>query len=154
MNLTERQASYHRTGLASFLVLLATVVAVEAESAPRRPSNTAEACSLSGEKLDELRAKNPGAMNACGDLANRAAKEGRSFSFMCDGNSVSCCDDKQCISVATMKARIPGGLRPDQLPTLQQTPTAPGGMRAPTTGTITPRGVEGEIPTASEQEGK
>jgi hypothetical protein len=35
----------------------------------------------------------------------------------------------------------PGGV-------LQRTPTTPGGMRAPTTGMITPRGVEGEPPAS------
>jgi hypothetical protein len=36
----------------------------------------------------------------------------------------------------------PGGVQGE----LQQTPTTPGGMRAPTTGTILRRGVEGEQP--------
>jgi hypothetical protein len=48
----------------------------------------------------------------------------------------------------------PGGTRAGMLapsleqnaPVLQQTPTTPGGMRAPTTGTIQRRGIEGEQP--------
>lgn len=126
------------------------------EAAPKRPSSTAQTCSLSRQQLDELRGKNPGAMNACGDLANRAAAQGRSFSFMCDaGGKVSCCDDQQCIAVVAMKPRVPGGIRPEQLPgTLQQAPTTPGGMRAPATGTIQRRGVEGEQKAAPEEKGK
>ena len=41
-------------------------------------------------------------------------------------------------------------LPPGGLPgVLQQTPTTPGGMRAPTTGTIMPRGIEGKPPDSS-----
>lgn len=46
----------------------------------------------------------------------------------------------------------PGGIQGD----LQQTPTTPGGMRGPTTGKVTPRGIEGEQPVEpapSEQTG-
>ncbi|MDF0644445.1 MAG: hypothetical protein P0111_10465 [Nitrospira sp.] len=107
--------------------MLLTLVA-QAEAAPKRPSSTAQACTLSGEQLGELQAKNPGAMNACGDLANRAAAQGRPFSFMCDaGGKVSCCDDQQCITVVAMKRLVlpPIGTSP---PVLQR------------------RGVEGERP--------
>lgn len=150
-----------RQGPILVAALLALVAQAEA-APPKQPSATAQSCSLSGQQLGELKGKNPGAMNACGDLANRAAKEGRSFSFMCDaGGKVSCCDDRQCITVVAMKPRIPGGIRPEQLPgTLQQTPTAPGAKQglAPSPGMNPPvlqrRGVEGEQPISSEKEGK
>ena len=119
------------------VALLLTLVA-QVEAAPKRPSSTAQGCSLSGPQLDELRGKNPGAMNACGDLANRAASEGRSFSFMCDaGGKVSCCDDRQCITVTAFRR-----------PTLPRTiiPQAPGAIQQ--------RGVEGEPQSPSGQEGK
>jgi len=119
------------------VALLLTLVA-QVEAAPKRPSTTAQGCSLSGPQRDELRGKNPGAMNACGDLANRAASEGRSFSFMCDaGGKVSCCDDRQCITVVAIMR-----------PTLPRTiiPQAPGAIQR--------RGVDSEQPTSSEQEGK
>ena len=122
--------------LVALWLLLAFMQA--AEAAPIRPSPTAQGCSLSGPQLDELRGKNPGAMNACGALANRAASEGRSFSFMCDaGGKVSCCDDRQCITVTAFRR-----------PTLPRTiiPQAP--------GTLQRRGVETEQPTSSEQDGK
>lgn len=136
MNLTRRAASHHRTVLAYVSVLVSTVAAVEAESAPRRPSPTAQGCTLSGEELDKLRDKNPGAMNACGDLANKAAKDGRSFSFMCDaGGKVSCCDDRQCITVVAIKRSV--------LPRLGTNPPV-----------LQRRGIEGETPATSEKEGK
>lgn len=69
------------------LVAMLLVMVDQAEAAPKRSSTTAQGCSLSGQQLDELRDKNPNAMNACGDLANRVAKEGRSFSFMCDAGA-------------------------------------------------------------------
>ena len=122
--------------LVALWLLLAFMQA--AEAAPIRPSPTAQGCSLSGQQLDELRGKNPGAMNACGDLANRAASEGRSFSFMCDaGGKVSCCDDRQCITVTAFRS-----------PTLPRTiiPQAPGAIQQ--------RGVEGEPQSPSGQEGK
>jgi len=120
----------------SILVAILLSLVVQAEAAPKRPSSSAQGCSLSGQQMDELRDKNPGAMNACGDLANRAASEGRSFSFMCDaGGKVSCCDDRQCITVVAMKRLVlpPIGTNP---PVLQR------------------RGVEGEQPVPSEQVGK
>ena len=123
-------------GLIAVVMFLAMLT--QAEAAPKRPSSTAEGCTLSGQQLDELKGKNPGAMNACGDLANRAASEGRSFSFMCDaGGKVSCCDDRQCITVTAFRR-----------PTLPRTiiPQAP--------GTLQRRGVETEQPTSSEQDGK
>jgi len=111
-------------------------VVAQAEAAPKRPSNTAQGCSLSGQQLDELKDKNPGAMNACGDLANRAAAQGRSFSFMCDaGGKVSCCDDQQCITVVAMKRTLQ--------PSIGATPPV-----------LQRRGIEEEQPTPSEQEGK
>jgi hypothetical protein len=45
----------------------------------------------------------------------------------------------------TNSVTLPPGFTPG---VLQQQPTTPGGMRAPTTGTIMPRSVEGEQPTA------
>ncbi len=92
------------------LALLSLIAVTQAaEAAPIRPSPTAQGCSLSGDKIGELQAKNPSAMNACGDLANRAAKEGRSFSFMCEaGGKVSCCDDRQCITVVAVTKRPAG----------------------------------------------
>lgn len=119
------------------VAILFTLVA-QVDAAPKRPSSTAQSCSLSGDKIGELQAKNPGAMNACGDLANRAASEGRSFSFMCDaGGKVSCCDDRQCITVVAIKR-----------------PTLPGRIIPQVPGTIQRRGVEGEPQTPSGQEGK
>lgn len=114
------------------LILVAMLLAMvdQTEAAPKRPSTTAQGCSLSGQQLDELRDKNPNAMNACGNLGNRAAQEGRSFSFMCDaGGKVSCCDDRQCITVLGMKR-----------------------LGLPSIGTSPPvlqrRGIEGEQPDA------
>ncbi len=122
------------------LLLVATLLTLvtQAEAAPKQPSSSAQSCSLSGQQLDELRGKNPGAMNACGDLANRAASEGRSFSFMCDaGGKVSCCDDRQCITVVTLRrATVPRTIIPQ----------APGAIQR--------RGVESEQPISSGQEGK
>lgn len=120
----------------SILMLAATLLipVIQAEAAPKRPSSTAQGCSLSGQQLDELRDKNPGAMNACGDLANRAAREGRSFSFMCDaGGKVSCCDDRQGISVVALRS-----------------PMLPGTILPQAPGTLQRRGVESEQPAREE----
>ncbi len=128
----------HPSSQGPIAVVMFLTMLTQAEAAPKRPSSTAEGCTLSGQQLDELKGKNPGAMNACGDLANRAASEGRSFSFMCDaGGKVSCCDDRQCITVTAFRR-----------PTLPRTiiPQAP--------GTLQRRGVEREQPISSKQEGK
>lgn len=122
-------ASSHPSSQAAIVVAMLLSLVAQAEAAPKRPSSTAQSCSLSGQQLDELNGKNPNAMNACGALANSAAKDGRPFSFMCDdGGKVSCCDDRQCITVVAIKQVLPP-IRTNP-PMLQR------------------RGVEGEAPAA------
>ena len=57
------------------------------------------------------------------------------------GYTMGCIGDK----AGGTRATIGPSIRPNA-PVLQQTPTTPGGMRPPTTGTIQRRGIEGEQP--------
>ena len=73
------------------------------------------------------------------------------------GHTMGCVGDK----AGGTRATIGPSLGPNA-PVLQQTPTTPGGMRAPTTGTIRRRGIEDEqpaeptppSPTVPEEKGK
>jgi len=129
------------------LVLLVLVAVQEsAYGAPRRPSNSASACSISSDKFNQLAAKNPGGAQACKNMADNAQAQGGSFSFMCDAatGEISCCNDSTCVPLGrALKGKLPA-LRPEQFPgTLQQTPapqggqpnlTPPGGRIAPLPG--------------------
>jgi hypothetical protein len=57
------------------------------------------------------------------------------------GHTMGCIGDKAGGTRATIAPSLG-----QNAPVLQQTPTTPGGMRAPTTGTILRRGIEGEQP--------
>lgn len=127
------------------LVLMLAVAAEEAaHSAPRRPSNSASACSISADKFNQLAAKNPSGAQACRNMADSAQAHGGSFSFMCDSatGEISCCNDSSCVSLGSaMRGKLPG-IRPEQIPgTLQQSPSSPGGKPgvAPPGGPMTPQ---------------
>lgn len=113
-------------------------------SAPRRPSNSASACSISADKFNQLAAKNPSGAAACKNMADNAQSHGGSFSFMCDAatGEISCCNDSSCVSLGSaMRGKRPG-IRPEQIPgTLQQSPSSPGGKPgvAPPGGPMTPQ---------------
>ena len=125
-------------------VLLAAVflaIASQANAEPKRPANNWNQCSPSGDQINRLKTANPGAMEACSQMAQQAQAQGRSFAFMCDPNgNVACCNDTNCVQVGSMvKPLPPGGLRPGQIPqgTLQVPPSSPGGKP----GVATPGGV-------------
>lgn len=129
-------------GVGVFILTIAVVMVDSAQSAPRRPSISASACSVSADKFNQLAARNPSGAAACKNMANDAQARGGSFAFMCDSatGEISCCNESTCVGLGTaMKGRLPG-LRPDQLPgTLQQQPSTqpPGGKP----GAAPPRGV-------------
>lgn len=112
-------------------------------SAPRRPSNSASACSISADKFNQLAAKNPSGAAACRGMADNAQAHGGSFSFMCDAatGEISCCNDSSCVSLGSaMRGKLPG-LRLEQMPgSLQMPPPPPGGKpgMAPPGGTTAP----------------
>ena len=140
--------SYRATsGWLGIVVLLLTVAAEQpADGAPRRPSNSASACSISSDKFNQLAAKNPSGAQTCKNMADNAQAHGGSFSFMCDAatGEISCCNDSSCVHLGSaMRGKLPG-LRPEQLPGTMQVPPpppggkpglapAPGGMTAPQT---------------------
>ncbi len=109
-----------RTGYALATIWLLVVVAVDAPSqaAPRRPSNSASACSISADKFNQLAAKNPSGAQTCKNMADNAQAHGGSFSFMCDAatGEISCCNDSSCVSLGSALKRGPPGLRPDLTP--------------------------------------
>jgi len=129
--------------LAGVLVL---AMVIQAHAAPKRPGNNWNQCSPSGDQINRLNASNPGAMEACSQMAQQAQAQGRSFSFMCDPNgNVACCNDSTCVQVGSvLKALPPGGLRPEQMPpgSLQLPPASPGGRPgvAPPGGAMQPPG--------------
>jgi hypothetical protein len=100
-------------------MLVTTLLALSSPvaAAPKRPSNSATACSLSTDKFNEAAAKNPSGAEACRQMADAASKSGGSFAFMCDGatGEVSCCDDSSCVSLGSAaKQRVPSKVK--QLP--------------------------------------
>lgn len=99
-------------------------------SAPRRPSNSASACSISADKFNQLAAKNPSGAAACKNMSDNAQSHGGSFSFMCDAatGEISCCNESSCVSLGSaMKGKLPG-MRLEQMPgALQVPPPPPGG---------------------------
>jgi hypothetical protein len=128
---------------AAMLLVAATDLA---HAAPKRPGNSWNACSPSGSQLQGLEQRNPGAMEACKNMAQQAQSQGKSFAFMCDpSGNVACCNDSNCVQVGAlaMRPKVPRGLIPEQMPgTLQQSPTAPGGkpgMAPPPGGTMSPQ---------------
>ncbi|MBM2846709.1 MAG: hypothetical protein HW407_2021 [Bacteroidetes bacterium] len=66
------------------------------------------------------------------------------------GTTTNCQHDNSTGTNPPMAIVPPGGIKG----TFQQTPATPGGTQKPTTGTIQRRGVEGDVPTSSEKEGK
>ncbi len=112
-------------------VLMLVVASVDiAHSAPRRPSNSASACSISSDKFNQLATKNPSGAATCKNMADNAQAHGGSFSFMCDSatGEISCCNDSSCVPLASaMRGKIPG-LKLEQMPgSLQKPPPPPGG---------------------------
>mgnify|MGYP001286529110 CR=1 FL=1 len=127
----------------SVLILLGATAIETAHGAPRRPSNSASACSISADKFNQLAAKNPSGAQACRNMADNAQAHGGSFSFMCDSatGEISCCNESSCVSLGSaMRGKLPG-IRPEQLPGSMQMPPPsggkpgvappPGGMTAP-----------------------
>ncbi len=127
----------------SVLILLGATAIETAHGAPRRPSNSASACSISADKFNQLAAKNPSGAQTCKNMADNAQAHGGSFSFMCDAatGEISCCNDSSCVSLGSaMRGKLPG-IRPEQLPGSMQMPPPsggkpgvappPGGMTAP-----------------------
>lgn len=123
---------YRSTAMWLFVIPLVLVMASMdiAHSAPRRPSNSASACSISSDKFNQLAAKNPSGAAACRGMADNAQAHGGSFSFMCDSatGEISCCNDSSCVSLGSaMRGKLPG-MRPEQMPgSLQLPPPPPGG---------------------------
>ncbi len=116
--------------LGVFALMLVVASADIVHSAPRRPSNSASACSISADKFNQLAAKNPSGAAACRGMADNAQAHGGSFSFMCDSatGDISCCNDSSCVSLGSaMRGTLPG-MRPEQMPgSLQMPPPPPGG---------------------------
>jgi hypothetical protein len=77
----------------------------------------------------------------CEAYNNKTCNEESADGVMTTGNTKFCQGDK---SGGTKVILAPS--TGQNAPVLQQTPTTPGGMRAPTTGTILRRGIEGEQP--------
>ena len=123
---------YRSTAMWLFVIPLVLVMASMdiVHSAPRRPSNSASACSISSDKFNQLAAKNPSGAAACRGMADNAQAHGGSFSFMCDSatGEISCCNDSSCVSLGSaMRGKLPG-MRPEQMPgSLQLPPPPPGG---------------------------
>jgi hypothetical protein len=134
------------TCLAALVVTLAVTLGDIGHSAPRRPSHSASACSISSDKFNQLAAKHPSGAQACKNMADNAQAHGGSFSFMCDAatGQISCCNDSTCVSLGSaLKGRLPG-LRPDQLPgALHHTPSQLGGKP----GMVPPGGMTGPSQT-------
>lgn len=126
----------------SLAILIGAIVTETAHAAPRRPSNSASACSISADKFNQLAAKNPSGAQACRNMADNAQAHGGSFSFMCDAatGEISCCNDASCVSLGSaMRGKLPT-MRPEQMPgALQQIPPPSGkpGMAPP--GGMTPQ---------------
>ena len=115
--------------LAVFVLMLVVTAEDFAHSAPRRPSNSASACSISSDKFNQLAAKNPSGAAACKNMADNAQSHGGSFSFMCDAatGEISCCNDSSCVSLGSaLRGKLPG-LRPEQMPGTLQLPPPQGG---------------------------
>ena len=137
---------YRSTAVWPPVFVLMLLVAAEdfAHSAPRRPSNSASACSISADKFNQLAAKNPSGAQTCRNMADNAQAHGGSFSFMCDSatGEISWCNDSSCVSLGSaMRGKLPA-IRPEQIPgTLQQSPSSPGGKPgvAPPGGPMTPQ---------------
>lgn len=124
--------AHHSTAvLAALFMLILTVVTEDfANAAPRRPSNSASACSISSDKFNQLAAKNPSGAQACRNMADNAQAHGGSFSFMCDAatGEISCCNESSCVSLGqAMRGKLPG-LRPEQMPGALQPVPSPGGQ--------------------------
>jgi hypothetical protein len=103
------------------LVMISTDIG---HSAPRRPSNSASACSISADKFNQLAAKNPSGAQTCKNMADNAQSHGGSFSFMCDAatGEISCCNDSSCVSLGSaMRGKVPG-LKLEQMPGALQVP--------------------------------
>ncbi len=113
-----------------FVLTLVVASASISQSAPRRPSNSASACSISSDKFNQLAAKNPSGASACKNMADNAQAHGGSFSFMCDAatGEISCCNDSSCVSLGSaIRGKVPG-MRLEQMPgSLQMPPPPPGG---------------------------
>lgn len=122
----------YRPPSAWFCVFVLMLVAASVDivhSAPRRPSNSASACSISADKFNQLAAKNPSGAAACRGMADNAQAHGGSFSFMCDSatGEISCCNDSSCVSLGSaMRGKLPG-MRPEQMPGSLQMPPPPAG---------------------------
>ena len=132
-------------GIAALMAIVMLAVAVaSSEAAPKRPGNGWNACSPSGSQLQGLEQRNPGAMEACRNMAQQAQAQGKSFAFMCDpSGNVACCNDSNCVQVGPMAStHKPPGVRPGQLPgTLQTPPSSPGGkpgVAPPPGGSLAP----------------
>ncbi len=125
--------------LGTLVLMLAVTVQQVAHGAPRRPSNSAGACSISADKFNQLAARNPAGAAACKNMADNAQTQGGSFSFMCDSatGEISCCNDSSCVSLGrAMKGKLPG-IMPEQPPGSIQIPPPPSGGKP---GTAPPPG--------------
>jgi hypothetical protein len=135
---------YQSTAAWLGVFVLIVVAAESVHSAPRRPSNSASACSISADKFNQLAAKNPSGAQACRNMADNAQAHGGSFSFMCDSatGEISCCNDSTCVSLGSaMRGKLPG-IRPEQLPGSMQLPPPSGvkpGVAPPPGGTVAPQ---------------
>lgn len=130
--------------LPMFVVMLLVAAEDFAHAAPRRPSNSASACSISADKFNQLAAKNPSGAQACRNMADNAQAHGGSFSFMCDSatGEISCCNDSSCVSLGSaLRGKLPG-MRPEQMPGSLQMPPPPlggkPGMAPPPGGSLAP----------------
>ena len=115
--------------LGAFVLMVMVAEDEPAQSAPRRPSNSASACSISADKFNQLAAKNPSGAAACKGMADNAQSQGGSFSFMCDSatGEISCCNESSCVSLGSaMRGKLPS-LRPEQMPGVLQMPPPPSG---------------------------
>jgi hypothetical protein len=116
---------------ALFVLMTALTPEDSAHSAPRRPSNSASACSISTDKFNQLAANNPSGAAACRNMSDNAQSHGGSFSFMCDAatGEISCCNDSSCVSLGSaMRGKLPG-MRLEQRPGALQIPPSPPGSK-------------------------
>lgn len=143
--------------MGSFVLLLCLALDEQGQAAPRRPTNSASACSISADKFNQLAANNPSGAQACRNMADNAQAHGSSFAFMCDAatGEISCCNDSQCVTLGAMVKSIPPGqIRPIQPQgNLQTNPnfgtgTTPIAPPPRTSPLIRPRGIEGSEPPA------
>lgn len=130
MSVTARQASRYMV-LAFLFGLVSVLIAMDANSALKRPAQNWNQCTPSGDQLNRLTAANPGAMESCSNMAKNAQAQGKSFSFFCSpAGHFACCDESNCTDVGkAAKRQMSGAVRPETSVGSVQVPPSPPGVR-------------------------